>query len=179
MHKNLTYRPGSISDLPQLKQLSIISYGQYSNILTAENWKKLNKALHDEQALSELISKSYLFFCESNSNNIVGMAYLLPHGNSTDIYQEDWCYIRMVGVHPDCAGQGIARRLTEMCIEKARELNEITIALHTSEFMDAARHIYESIGFTVFKEIPLRLGKTYWLYTLDISKQDKHVSKTL
>jgi ribosomal protein S18 acetylase RimI-like enzyme len=75
----------------------------------------------------------------------------------------------MVGVNPSYAGRGIARQLTETCIKKAKELGEKTVALHTSEFMDAARHLYESIGFRVLKEIPERLGKKYWLYTLDIS----------
>jgi uncharacterized protein (DUF1810 family) len=35
--------------------------------------------------------------------------------------------------------------------------------------MDAARHIYESLGFTILKEIPNRFGKRYWLYTLNIT----------
>ncbi|MDX2173612.1 MAG: hypothetical protein SFY56_10845 [Bacteroidota bacterium] len=34
-----------------------------------------------------------------------------------------------------------------MCIAHAKQNNEKTIALHTSEFMDAARHIYEGLGF--------------------------------
>jgi ribosomal protein S18 acetylase RimI-like enzyme len=56
-----------------------------------------------------------------------------------------------------------------MCIDKAKQTKEKTIALHTSEFMDAARHIYESLGFKVLHEIAPRLGKKYWLYTLDLS----------
>jgi len=48
------------------------------------------------------------------------------------------------------------------------ELKEKTIALHTSEFMDAARHIYEGLGFIMVKEIPPRYGKRYWLYRLDL-----------
>jgi len=77
--------------------------------------------------------------------------------------------MRMVGVNPKHRGQGIAKTLTEMCIEFAKQSDEKTIALHTSEFMDAARHIYENIGFTVLKEIPLLFGKKYWLYTLDLN----------
>jgi ribosomal protein S18 acetylase RimI-like enzyme len=63
---------------------------------------------------------------------------------------------------------GIATALTKMCIDRARALNEKTIALHTSEMMDAARHIYEKIGFTILQEIPPRLGKKYWLYTMEL-----------
>ena len=167
MVEKLNYRQGSIHDVNQIKELSIVSYSQYSEILTPENWKSLNKFLNDDKALLDLITKAESFLCTDN-NIIVGMAYLIPSGNPTDIYQENWCYIRMVGVHPNYTGNGIGRKLTMLCIEKAKEMGEKTIALHTSEFMDAARHIYESIGFKILKEIPRRLGKIYWLYTLDL-----------
>ena len=75
----------------------------------------------------------------------------------------------MVGVKPKYRGQAIAKTLTQMCIDFAKQSNEKTIALHTSEFMDAARHIYEGIGFKVLKEIPPLFGKKYWLYTLELN----------
>ena len=96
------------------------------------------------------------------------MAFLVPRGNPTEIFQGDWSYIRMVGVDPRFSGKGIGRQLTQHCIDFAKSTNEKTIALHTSEFMDAARHIYESLGFTPIKELPLRYGKRYWLYQLEL-----------
>jgi len=53
---------------------------------------------------------------------------------------KDWSYIRFVTVDPSFGGQGIGRKLTTLCIDTARQ-NESVIALHTSELMDAARHI--------------------------------------
>lgn len=167
MTKKLLYKEASADDLKQLKELAIIAYAPYSNVLTSENRETFNKSLNDEKALLALILKSKVFTC-SDENTIVGMAFLIPHGNPTDIYHEDWCYIRMVGVHPGFTGQGIGRKLTEMCIEKAKELSEEIIALHTSEFMKSARHIYTSLGFKILKEIPPKFGKRYWLYTLHI-----------
>jgi ribosomal protein S18 acetylase RimI-like enzyme len=148
-------------------ELGQISYGQYAQALTPDNFAILNGFLHNEKAWTEMISISYPFICKDDGV-IAGMAFLIPSGNPTDIYDTAWCYIRMVGVHPDYAGQGIGKKLTLLCIEKAKELKEQTIALHTSEFMDAARHIYEKIGFTVLREIAPRFGKRYWLYTLAI-----------
>jgi ribosomal protein S18 acetylase RimI-like enzyme len=74
----------------------------------------------------------------------------------------------MVGVHPDYSGRGICRALMELCLNHAKHTNEKIVALHTSEFMDAARHIYQSMGFKVIRDLPLRFGKQYWLYTLEI-----------
>ncbi len=84
------------------------------------------------------------------------------------MFKAEWSYIRLVGVDPDYRGKGIAKNLTEMCLEFAKKTKEKIIALHTSEFMDAARHIYESLGFKVLREIEPRLGKRYWLYTLEL-----------
>jgi len=93
----------------------------------------------------------------------------VPNGNPTDIYLTEWCYIRFVSVDPDFRGKGIGKKLTNLCIEKAKENGEQTIALHTSELMDDARHIYESLGFEIVKEIAPRLGKRYWLYKLELN----------
>lgn len=97
------------------------------------------------------------------------MAFLVPHGNPTEIYDKDWCYIRFVTVDPDFAGQGVGKKLTVDCIDTARKNNEKIISLHTSELMDKARHIYESLGFEIVREIDQRLGKRYWLYKLDLT----------
>jgi ribosomal protein S18 acetylase RimI-like enzyme len=75
-------------------------------------------------------------------------------------------------VDPDYQGKGIAKMLTKKCIEHAIVLKEKTIALHTSEMMHAARHIYESAGFTILKEIEPRLGKRYWIYTLALNSEN-------
>ena len=58
--------------------------------------------------------------------------------------------------------------LTEKCIEKAKENNEILFALHTSEYIDNARHIYKKLGFEQIKELPQRLFNKYWLYELKL-----------
>jgi ribosomal protein S18 acetylase RimI-like enzyme len=73
-----------------------------------------------------------------------------------------------VGVHLAWSGKGIAKKLTAMCIEEAKELREKTIMLHTSEFMDAARHIYENLGFRRIRDIGQRFGKMYYLYCLEL-----------
>jgi ribosomal protein S18 acetylase RimI-like enzyme len=104
----------------------------------------------------------------TKEEEIIGAAYLVPAGNPTPVFDEDWCYIRMVGVLPQYRGYGVARQLTKMCIEHAGQANERTIALHTSEFMDSARHLYESLGFRKMKEIDPIFGRRYWLYTLEI-----------
>jgi ribosomal protein S18 acetylase RimI-like enzyme len=168
IEKNISFRTGTIGDVDQLQELRIASYGQFKNALTPDNWTIFNSNLLDRQKIIDVLEIAKSFVC-LDSDRIVGAAYIIPSGNPTDLFQTDWSYIRMVAVHPKYRGQGLSKTLTKMCINHATESNEKTIALHTSEFMDAARHIYESLGFKVLKEIPPLFGKKYWLYTLDLN----------
>ncbi|MDB5221475.1 MAG: putative family acetyltransferase [Chitinophagaceae bacterium] len=168
---NIIYRKGNINDLTELKNLAIKSWRQFESKLTSDNWLKLYNTLTDDNTYTELLDKSTSIICTTDNDKVIGMAFLVPKGNPTDIYDKDWCYIRFVSVDPEFGGQGIGKKLTTICIATARQNNEGVIALHTSELMDKARHIYESIGFTILREIDKRLGKRYWLYKLDLTEK--------
>ena len=164
----MIYRQANMEDLPGIKKLAIVSWRQFEEKLTPQEWQKLESSLKDDKTFITLLEKAFSLICLNDNDDIIGMSFLVPGGNPTDIYQEDWCYIRFVTVHPEFGGKGIGRTLTEKCIAHAKETGEKTIALHTSEMMEKARHIYESLGFKVLKEIEPRFGKKYWLYILNI-----------
>jgi ribosomal protein S18 acetylase RimI-like enzyme len=167
----IKYREGNINDLNSFKNLAVKSWGQFQGKLKSDNWEKLYNSLNNDNTYIELLDKSRCFVCTTDKEEIIGMAFLVPSGNPTEIYDKKWCYIRFVTVDPANSGQGIGRRLTEQCIELAKEKGEKIIALHTSEIMEKARHIYESLGFKILKEIDQRLGKRYWVYMLDIDPE--------
>jgi ribosomal protein S18 acetylase RimI-like enzyme len=98
------------------------------------------------------------------------MAFLVPSGNPTKIYSDDTRYIRMVGVHPDAGGKGIAQSLTRLCMEKAKELGEKTIMLHSAEVMYTARHVYEKLGFKKMHLLDEHYGLEYWLYRYNMNE---------
>jgi ribosomal protein S18 acetylase RimI-like enzyme len=160
------FREGTVADNECFKKLGLNAYGQFLGILTDDNSEKLLAGLSNDNLYLDLLSGSKSFVCEKNGE-VIGMAFLVPSGNPTQIFQADWCYLRMVGVHTEHGGKGIGKKLTQMCLQHARKSGEKIIALHTSEFMDAARHIYESIGFQQVRDFVL-YGKKYWLYKLDL-----------
>lgn len=164
----LYYRQGTIKDLDQLKKLALKSWEQFRPQLTAENWEILRDSLEDSVTYTTLLEQSYCIVCATGEEEIIGMAFLVSRGNPTEIYEKEWSYIRFVTVDPDFEGQGIGSKLTVTCIDKARQDEEQIVALHTSELMDKARHIYECLGFKRLREIDSRLGKRYWLYRLDL-----------
>lgn len=165
-NENFFFRNAVLKEEDELINLALLAYGQYAETLGADNWALMENNIKTK--FVNVLEKAKTFVCECDGK-IVGIACLIPNGNPDEIFEVGWAHVRMVGVHPDYSSRGICRALMELCLNHARDTNEKTVALHTSEFMDAARHIYERMGFKVLREIPNRFGKMYWLYTLDIT----------
>jgi ribosomal protein S18 acetylase RimI-like enzyme len=165
--QGLTYRTATKSDLKQIQQLGLLAYEQFKPILTQENWAKWEENFNNDSNFLDLLDKATGFVCEVE-NELVGMAFLIPSGNPWLYFPTEWSYIRYVGVHPNFEGNGIGKKLTQQCIDKAKETGEKTIALHTSEFQNAARQIYESLGFIKIKEIEPVFGKVFYIYTIEL-----------
>jgi len=163
-----SYRTGNINDLHQLLRLAVQSWSGYKKVLTEEHWGNLNDLLTNQDLFINLLNQSHCIICETKENAIVGMAFLVLQGNPTEIYQDNWSYIRFVSVNPNFGGKGIGKILTEKCIQFAQDNNEKIVALHTSEMMGKVISIYEKLGFKVLREIEPRLGKRYWLYILEL-----------
>jgi ribosomal protein S18 acetylase RimI-like enzyme len=170
---NIIYRSGNKNDLAAFKSLAVRSWQQFKSELTPDNWQRLLNTLTDDEVYEKMIDSSICIVSTTNEDTqLIGMAFLVPRGNPTDIYDKDWSYIRLLTVDPDFSGQGVGRKLTALCVEAARQNNESVVALHTSELMDKARRIYEGAGFKVAKELDQRLGKRYWLYMLELNKPE-------
>ena len=120
----MTFRKGINSDLEKLKELALKSWTQFKNELTDENWDKLFKIINNDNTYSELLKTSECLVCESNDKEIIGMAFLVSNGNPTEIYDDNWCYIRFVSVNPEYRGNAIGEQLTNMCIQIALKNNE-------------------------------------------------------
>lgn len=161
----LNYRLALPADTAAIRQVSILSYGQFDAVLAPEHWEKMKQSMSDPAKLDSLMNTSTTFVCDAG-HELAGVVFLICSGNPDDIYPADWAYIRRLGVHPGYRGQGIGRRLMEMCIEHARANGETTLALHTSSIMPDARHLYSKLGFTLIRELEPRLGQPYWLYTM-------------
>ncbi len=170
-NSKVNIRNGNLQDLQQIKSLGLAVWSQFKTQLTDDNWNLLQENLSNEKRYADLLNHCDSFICENEANEIIGFVFLMPSGNPTDIFTEQQSYIRYLTVSEKYKGQKLGQLLTEKCIEKAIENGEKYIALHTSEMMPAARHIYEKSGFKIIKEIEPRLGKKYWVYQLDIDNK--------
>ena len=163
----MIFRIAYEKDLSALEELGLASYGRLKIHMMTESWQKMETLLKSDQTFPILVRDCHSFVCEENGR-LLGMAFLVPRGNPTKVYSADTSYIRMVGVHPDAGGKGIAQALTKLCIEKAKETGETMISLHSAEVMYDARHIYEKLGFKKIRLLDEHYGLKYWLYEMHL-----------
>lgn len=87
---------------------------------------------------------------------LAGNASLIPYFN-----QGHWFYlIANVAVLPEYRRRGIARQLTQKCIEHARQRHMPSIWLHVRQENEGAKNLYQSLGFVA------RACRTSWLHPL-------------
>lgn len=86
------------------------------------------------------------------SDGMLGCVTLVPDAHSpwAELLVEDEAGIRMLGVLPAAQGQGVGRTLVKACIGRARALPRSALLLHSTPWMEAAHHLYESLGFVRF-----------------------------
>lgn len=156
----------------EIRQVGIDSYSEHLPKLSPEAAKDFQQTLESAKTWTDVFAVSTGFVC-MHSGQIVGTAFLIPRGNPWWLFESHWSYIRLVGVLPEYQGHGLGRQLTTLCIDEARKTGEEIVALHTSEFQDAARHIYEQLGFIKHKEIEALWGKKFWIYTLNLENTSR------
>jgi len=59
----------------------------------------------------------------------------------------DEAEIRMLGVDPGQRGRGVARAIMDACFAWAAKAGKTRMLLHTTQRMEAAQAMYESLGF--------------------------------
>lgn len=133
-----------------------------------------------EEAQKELLAifnrnDSVLILCIENNKTIGFVGGGIAKTESLNIENEfinqlggdEVFYIDEIGLDKNQRGKGIGQRLLREIVEKARSNNpRLPIILHTDVKAEAARKLYERVGFkeTVYYH-PEDKNHTYWTWT--------------
>jgi ribosomal protein S18 acetylase RimI-like enzyme len=152
-------------DFDEIASVSVVSYQEYAEALTPENWEIMKQTL---SSISRFAEPATFIVGEHNNRVIGSVAYYSPGYSDIRIFPSDWASIRLLAVLPEYRGRGIGKALTQTCIERAKRDGAEVIGLYTSELMVTAREMYAQLGFQQDIELPQRLGIRYWRYVMQL-----------
>jgi ribosomal protein S18 acetylase RimI-like enzyme len=132
------------AELDEIESLVKAAYREFQALMPAAAWRRwmdnVGEAMPAPQGLVLVLE---------HEGRIEAAVKFYP--DASQAHQGPWPAgagsIRMLAVRPGSRGQGYGRRLTQACLDRARELKIHTIFLYTGTFMAAARHLYEKMGF--------------------------------
>ena len=148
-------------DAAAVNRVALAAWDQYREVFS--DWARSEAIFANVASLAD---KAELLVAEKEGSIVGCVLYVSPGREREDIYESTWSIIRALSVHPGARGQGIGRRLSEACIERARRDGAKVIGLHTSPVMRVALPLYLRLGFVHYRDIPDRNGLPYAVYTL-------------
>ena len=154
------------ADHAAVGRLLLEAYADYAERMGPVAWPHLREGL---MAAAGRLTNAEIAGVRG-ADGLDAVVFYFPPGQSDGvIFPKAWASLRLLGVAPAARRQGLSRRLTEWCIDRAGSAGAAQIGLHTSEAMTTARGLYERMGFVVDGDLPANFGLRYWRSRLDLA----------
>ena len=140
MQASITLREASDADRPSVISLVSGAYRQYTEQLGEDWWEGYSQNLG--ATLSAGGSPGTLIVA-GHDDALAGSVLYFPPGTTSFGHPS----LRLLAVAPDQRGQGIATRLLEECLTRAKAAGAAALVLHTNQVMAVPRRMYEKRGF--------------------------------
>jgi len=129
-----------------MRALTLRAYAEFATVMDPDAWSALDGSVRSALAAD---TGAHRIVAE-RGGELVGSVMLYPP--ATQAYGAlsealPWPELRLLAVEPSARGSGVARRLVEECIRRARAMHATELGLHTSSSMHAARRLYRALGF--------------------------------
>ncbi|GET44207.1 GNAT family N-acetyltransferase [Microseira wollei] len=121
-------RDALIHDFDDIASLSVVSYQEYADSLTPENWEIMKQTL---SSISRFAEQATFIVGEHNNRVVASVAYYSPGYSDLQIFPSNWASLRLLAVLPEYRGRGIGKALTQTCIERAKRDGAEVIGLYT------------------------------------------------
>jgi len=131
-----------------IARLSVLAYREFEP-LWSERWPLVVDGL---EGVAERAEHGVVLVARAGEDP-VGTATIHPTSDPQRTrWSPDWAVLRKLAVAPVNQGQGIGRLLVSACVQRATDLGSPALALRTMEFMNAARSMYERMGFQYLED---------------------------
>ena len=149
--ENIIIREAKPGEFTKLGQLMIKVYSQLDGFPTMDEQPDYYKMLANVGDFTKN-SETKLIIAASPKGKILGGVVYFSHmkyygSGGTAPKVKSASGIRLLAVDPKTRGMGIGKALTYACIERAKELDQAQVVLHTTKSMEIAWGMYDKMGF--------------------------------
>ena len=171
----LEIRAALPSERQEALEITLAAYSEYARVMRPEYWESYRQHIVD--TLTE-VSAAQAQLMAVNGGTVAGTVLYCPPGSAFDEGVEnvaaspDCPEVRLLAVAPTGRGQGVGRAIMEFCIDRARASDAPGLVLHTMAMMQAARSLYDGLGFVRAPELDFQPAKEWFVegYQLDFAK---------
>jgi ribosomal protein S18 acetylase RimI-like enzyme len=144
MNEDILIREGRPDELDQIEALVKTAYREFQPLFPEQVWQ----AWMDNIRETVHFQAGVIIVAESGGK-IQGVVKFYPDASQAALgkWPSEAASMRVLAVNPGSRGQGYGTLLARECVHRAKALKIFTIYLYTGTFMQAARHLYEKLGF--------------------------------
>lgn len=144
MTSGIVIREATAAEWDAIEDLVMAAYAEFRPLFPERAWdgwmENIRQVIHAETGV---------LIVATEDGGIRGVVKFYPEASQSALgtWPAGAAAIRILAVHPQYRGHGLGLLLAQECLRRARALKIPVIFLYTGEFMHAARHIYEKLGF--------------------------------
>lgn len=138
--EDVEIRRASDTELDEVASLIVDAFAEYAARMSPDAWSSF---ANDIANVRGRLADAELWVAERDGR-LVGSVTLFAGWRGA---QDDSIGVRLLAVLPEQRGSGVGRALMRRCIDRARDVGRSRVVLTTTGEMEAARDLYESLGF--------------------------------
>jgi ribosomal protein S18 acetylase RimI-like enzyme len=144
MDEDVRIREGRPAEQDQVETLVKTAYGEFQPLFPEQVWQAWMDNIWET-----VHSPAGVIILAESGGRIQGVVKFYPDASQASLgkWPQEAASMRVLAVHPESRGKGYGTLLARECVQRAKALKIATIYLYTGTFMEAARHIYEKLGF--------------------------------
>ena len=144
MGADVLIREGRAAEQDQVEALVKEAYREFQPLFSEEVWQAWM-----DNVWETVHAPAGVMIVAESAGRIQGAVKFYPDANRAGMgtWPPKTASMRILAVPPGSRGKGYGTLLARECVQRAKALEIATIYLYTGTFMQAARHIYEKLGF--------------------------------
>ena len=162
-NQEYTIRNATPGEFDEIGRLMVLVYSQLEGFPKESEQPGYYKMLYNVGELTNNPGTELLVAVSSEDKIVGGVVYfnnVQYYGSGgTATKEKNAAGFRLLAVDPFTRGQGIGKLLTNECIRKAKEKKHSQVIIHSTNAMQTAWKMYESLGFKRSEDLDFLQGE--------------------